>query len=74
MLLGRQDELSAVLEACRSAVAGRGSVLVVTGEPGIGKTALLAEAVQASAVPPVRRRGRGETPARSPGRRCSRRA
>ena len=37
-----------MLEACRSAVVGRGAVLVVTGEPGIGKTALLTEAVRAS--------------------------
>ena len=48
MLLGRERELARVLETCRGATAGRGSVLVVTGEPGIGKTALLAAAAGAS--------------------------
>jgi predicted ATPase len=41
MLVGRERELETALAACRAADAGRGSVLVVRGEPGIGKTALL---------------------------------
>lgn len=44
MLLGRERELAAVLAVCRDAAAGRGSVLLVSGEPGIGKTTLLSAA------------------------------
>ncbi|MGM0819271.1 MAG: ATP-binding protein [Actinomycetota bacterium] len=39
-LLERQEELDALHVALHEAAAGRGSVAVVTGEPGIGKTAL----------------------------------
>jgi DNA-binding CsgD family transcriptional regulator len=42
MLVGRERELEAALAVPRAAAAGRGSTLVVVGEPGIGKTALLA--------------------------------
>ena len=48
-LLGRQAErevLGRLLEAARG---GHGGVLVVHGEPGVGKTALLEDAVQAAA-------------------------
>ena len=48
MLLGRERELEAALVVCRAAAAGRGSVLVVSGEPGIGKTTLLAAVGEAS--------------------------
>src|SRR3954471_20199598 len=48
-LVGRRDELAAVRAACRAATAGHGSVLVVCGEPGIGKTALLAATAEAAA-------------------------
>jgi DNA-binding CsgD family transcriptional regulator len=41
MLLGRDPELATLVDACRAASAGRGSTVVVGGEPGIGKTALL---------------------------------
>ncbi len=41
MLLGRDVELARLRAVYREAAAGRGSVLVVTGEPGIGKSALL---------------------------------
>ncbi len=41
MLLGRERELAELVDACRAAEDGRGSTVVVTGEPGIGKTALL---------------------------------
>ena len=43
MLVGRERELKTALAVCRAAERGRGSVLVVLGEPGIGKTALLGE-------------------------------
>jgi len=41
MLLGRKAELQAIDEALASARVGRSSRLVLHGEPGIGKTALL---------------------------------
>src|SRR5438105_2163528 len=41
MLLGREKEVAAALDVCRGAEAGHGSALVVAGDPGIGKTALL---------------------------------
>lgn len=44
MMLGRERELAAAREVLRAADSGRGSVLVVLGEPGIGKTTLLAAA------------------------------
>src|SRR2546421_529412 len=46
MLLGRERELATLVDACRSAAVGRGNALVVSGEAGIGKTALLAEAAR----------------------------
>jgi DNA-binding CsgD family transcriptional regulator len=52
VLLGRERELAAVSDVCRAALEGHGSTLLVFGEPGIGKTALLASAV--SAVAPAR--------------------
>ncbi|HYJ27943.1 MAG TPA: BTAD domain-containing putative transcriptional regulator [Nocardioides sp.] len=39
-LVGRSDALAVATEALASATAGRGRLLVVTGEPGIGKTRL----------------------------------
>ncbi|HLS45979.1 MAG TPA: AAA family ATPase [Ornithinicoccus sp.] len=45
VLLGRTAEQEAVARLLAAARLGRGGVLVVTGEPGIGKTALLADAV-----------------------------
>jgi DNA-binding CsgD family transcriptional regulator len=41
MMLGRERELAAALDVLRAAGDGRGSVLVITGEPGIGKSTLL---------------------------------
>jgi predicted ATPase len=41
--VGRQLELAALGTALREAVRGRGSVVVVTGEPGLGKTRLVHE-------------------------------
>src|SRR5919106_1497363 len=45
-LRGRQRELGRLLSLFREAAAGRGATLVVRGEPGIGKTALMAEALR----------------------------
>ena len=42
-LIGRQAEVRALDTALRAAVAGRGQVIVLTGEPGIGKTRLVQE-------------------------------
>lgn len=42
-LVGREDELSDARDSADAAMAGSGRVLFVTGEPGIGKTRLLAE-------------------------------
>src|SRR6476646_2294214 len=47
-LLGREDEREALDRLLDRARDGRGGVLVVHGEPGIGKTALLEYAVEAS--------------------------
>jgi class 3 adenylate cyclase/tetratricopeptide (TPR) repeat protein len=43
-LVGRQRELEAVNAAVQSLAAGNGGVLVITGEPGIGKSRLNAAA------------------------------
>lgn len=45
-LHGRDDELARLAELLAGARRGRSAALLVTGEPGIGKTALLAEAVR----------------------------
>ncbi len=42
-LVGRQTELRMLDIALREAVAGRGNVVALTGEPGIGKTRLVQE-------------------------------
>lgn len=42
-LVGRQAELTALGTALREAARGRGSVVLVTGEPGLGKTRLVQE-------------------------------
>ena len=42
-LLEREDELGVLVDAVRGAAAGRGSVLLVAGEAGIGKSSLLRE-------------------------------
>lgn len=44
-LVGREPELAVVDEALAELDSGRGSVLVVSGEPGIGKSRLTAEAL-----------------------------
>lgn len=40
-LIGRHDEITALLALVRAAEQGEGGVLVLRGEPGIGKSALL---------------------------------
>jgi predicted ATPase len=40
-LVAREREIAALLQACRAAREGHGSVVVMGGEPGAGKTALL---------------------------------
>ena len=45
-LVGRGTALTTTEVALADAVAGRGGLLLVTGEPGIGKSALLAEQVR----------------------------
>lgn len=47
-LVGREPELDTVQRALAAATGGRGSLLLVTGDPGIGKSALL-EALTARA-------------------------
>jgi DNA-binding SARP family transcriptional activator len=42
-LVGRQVELAALGTALREAARGHGSVVLVTGEPGLGKTRLMQE-------------------------------
>jgi len=48
-LVGRLDALTALRRAAEAAAAGRGGVVLVTGEAGIGKTAVVAEAAAAAA-------------------------
>ncbi|PWW24271.1 regulatory LuxR family protein [Geodermatophilus normandii] len=45
MLSGRDREREAIAAVVDEARAGRGGALVVTGQPGVGKSALLADAV-----------------------------
>ena len=45
-MLGRKRELAVLEELLDGARAGRGGVLVLRGEPGVGKTALLEYAVE----------------------------
>lgn len=42
-LIGRHDELESIDAALEALRAGRGGVVLVTGDPGVGKTALLTE-------------------------------
>ena len=49
MLLGRLPERAALSQLLDAARAGRSGVLVVRGEPGVGKTALLDWAVESAA-------------------------
>ena len=44
-LFGRADEVASLTTAWRAAARGAGQVVVVSGEPGIGKSSLIAELV-----------------------------
>jgi ABC-type transport system substrate-binding protein/class 3 adenylate cyclase len=45
-LLGRDEELAVLSEALGGLVEGRGAIVSITGEPGIGKSRLVAEVEQ----------------------------
>ena len=49
VIVGRDHELADLGSALEEAASGRGSLMLVTGEPGIGKTRLLSEVAQAAA-------------------------
>ena len=49
MLLDRLPERTALSELLDAARAGRSGVLVLRGEPGVGKTALLEHAIESAA-------------------------
>jgi len=42
-LIGREEELTKLKRSLESAIAGKGSTIFVSGEPGIGKTRLIEE-------------------------------
>ncbi|MER6450389.1 helix-turn-helix transcriptional regulator [Streptomyces venezuelae] len=48
-LVGRGPEMGQIMLALAAARAGRGTALLVTGEPGVGKTRLAAEALAVAA-------------------------
>jgi len=52
-LVGREWELATLAAMLDRSMAGRGSVVAVVGPPGIGKTRLIAEAVQLAKSPGV---------------------
>ena len=45
-LVGREEELELLLRRWRQAASGEGRVVLVSGEPGIGKSRLIAEVVE----------------------------
>jgi class 3 adenylate cyclase/tetratricopeptide (TPR) repeat protein len=53
-LIGRDAELDVLLTAWASASRGSGGVVVVAGEPGIGKSRLTSEAARRSCAPVLR--------------------
>ncbi|MBF6169857.1 ATP-binding protein [Nocardia blacklockiae] len=55
MLLGRENELAALAALHESARTGHGAAVLVHGEPGVGKSALLEEFVAAASGPCVLR-------------------
>jgi len=53
-LIGRDGELRALAAAFERAAAGRGRLIAITGEPGIGKTRLVEEFVRRTGLPASR--------------------
>lgn len=53
LFVGREGELARLDEALAAASAGRGQVVTVSGEPGIGKTSLLRKFTEQADVPVV---------------------
>lgn len=53
-LIGRQDELDRIQALVHRSIAGHGGIVVVEGEPGIGKTALLVAAARQATVSGMR--------------------
>jgi DNA-binding SARP family transcriptional activator len=51
VVIGRDTEFEVLGRAARSAVSGRGRVVLVAGDPGIGKTTLLEEFAAATDAP-----------------------
>ncbi|MFD6502632.1 ATP-binding protein, partial [Streptomyces goshikiensis] len=49
-LIGRAAEMGRITAVLTAARAGRGGAIFVTGEPGVGKTRLAAEALAAAAA------------------------
>lgn len=54
--MGRQEELAELTERLNAAAAGDGSIVLLAGEPGIGKTRLAEELAALAAAPPHRAR------------------
>jgi class 3 adenylate cyclase/tetratricopeptide (TPR) repeat protein len=54
-LVGRDEELALLLRRCRQVYEGQGRVVLIAGEPGIGKSRLLAELETHLAGEPVTR-------------------
>jgi DNA-binding SARP family transcriptional activator/tetratricopeptide (TPR) repeat protein len=46
MFIGRADELCRLTDLMRSAVQGQGRMVFVSGQPGVGKTSLVQEAIR----------------------------
>ena len=53
-LIGRDDEVRRLREALRQATAGQGSLVLVAGEAGIGKTSLMEHVAGGAGVPVLR--------------------
>ncbi|NJD59930.1 MAG: zinc-ribbon domain-containing protein [Anaerolineae bacterium] len=62
-MVGRQQELETLMNTCDAVRAGLGRAVLITGEPGLGKTRLIQE--WQKAVEAKNERGYRQTPARS---------
>jgi predicted ATPase len=52
--VGREVEQRTLLAAASAAAAGRGALVAIAGEPGVGKTRLVEEVIARGALPPER--------------------